>query len=76
MKIYETDGVICAKGNDVEIPTKVVDVDDVVNEVETMLSKQPFYDWYNTDYEKFISGDEDAKSKEEILEDIKKLLNL
>ena len=53
----------------------VISVDKLAEKIYNGISKQPFYDWYNEDgdFEKFIQGAEDAKSKEEILEDIKKL---
>jgi len=53
----------------------VISVDKLAEKIYNGISKQPFYDWYNEDgdFEKFIQGTDDAKSKEEILEDIKKL---
>jgi uncharacterized membrane protein len=54
----------------------VIEQNDLAKKIENGLSRQTFYDWYNDDYEKFISGDENAKSEEEIIEDIKRLFNL
>ena len=53
----------------------VISVDKLAEKIYNGISKQPFYDWYNEDgdFEKFIQGAEDAKSKEEILEDINRL---
>ena len=31
IKVYETDGVIFCNGNEVEVPKKVVDVEDYIN---------------------------------------------
>lgn len=50
--------------------------DELARKIELALSRQPFYDWYNNDYEEFIQGTEEAKSREEIIEDIKKLFNI
>lgn len=50
--------------------------DELAKKIELALSRQPFFEWYNEDYEEFIQGTEEAKSKEEILEDIKKLFSL
>jgi len=51
---------------------------ELVEKIYDTLTRQPFYNWYceDGDFEKHIAGDEDAKSKEEILEDIKTLFKL
>ena len=40
------------------------------------LQRQKFADFYSGDFDKFISGDSEAKSKQEILEQIVKLFQL
>ena len=54
----------------------VISRQELANKIETMISKQTFFDWYNKDYEEFIEGMEDAKSKKKILEDILSMLNI
>lgn len=51
----------------------VISREKLLEKIEDALSRQTFYDWYNNDYEEFIQGMEEAKTKEEILEDIGKL---
>lgn len=53
----------------------VISEKELAEKIYLGISRQPFYDWYceNGDFEKHIQGDENAKSKEEILEDIRKL---
>ena len=41
------------------------------------LQRQKFADWYNTgDFDKWLSGDDGAKTDAEIKEDIDRLFNL
>lgn len=44
---------------------------DVVYE---MLTKQAFSDWYEKDFVDHLQGEDDAKSKKEILADLKKMI--
>lgn len=41
--------------------------------IDGILSSQRFADWYENDYQDYIEGAEDAKSVEEIQEDISRL---
>lgn len=52
--------------------------EEIAETIYNTLTKQSFYDWYceDGDFEKYIAGDEDAKSKEQILEDVKTLFKL
>ncbi|MDD5649665.1 MAG: hypothetical protein PHF86_04495 [Candidatus Nanoarchaeia archaeon] len=40
-----------------------------------MLSGHEFEKWYEKDFMDYISGEENAKTEEQILEDIKQLLS-
>ena len=48
----------------------------VAGEVLSGLERQAFADWYETDFIDYVEGAEDARSKEEILEDIKRIFRI
>lgn len=49
----------------------------IANQIHSAISTKTFFDWYNSgDWDKFISGDENAPSYFEIIEQIKKLFKL
>lgn len=47
---------------------------DQLEQVYDMLFGASFEQWYQDDFEAHVCGDEDCKTKEEILEDLKHLL--
>lgn len=48
--------------------------DDIARAIYNTLSRQKFADWYQSgDFDAHISGADSCKSREAILEDIKKL---
>ena len=51
-----------------------MDENQVAEQVLEMLSGSKFERWYETTYTDFIEGADNAKSKEEIIEDVKRLL--
>lgn len=46
----------------------------IEEKIYAMLMDQTFMEWYDNDFNDHIEGDAEAKSKKELLEDIKKLL--
>lgn len=47
---------------------------ETINKIYDMLSSQRFFDWYGSTFEDHITGEEDAKSTEEIKDDIRRML--
>ena len=50
--------------------------DCIAKTINNGLMSQDFVDWYEHDYQAFVNCDYGAKSKEEILEDIKQIFDL
>lgn len=50
--------------------------DNKVQSIFDTLTTQRFYDWYMGKFDDWISGEENAPTKEEILKDIKQLFHV
>lgn len=52
-------------------------MNELAEQIYIGLTKQSFADWYNSqEFDAHISGDEGAKTKEEILKDIQRIFRL
>lgn len=47
--------------------------EDALKSILNKIESQSFKDWYDNDFTDYIQGDEDGKTREEILEDLKSL---
>ena len=47
---------------------------DILKKVLRVLETQGFSNWYNNEFEDYISGEDDAKTQEEILDDLANLM--
>jgi hypothetical protein len=54
--------------------SEAVMTNDILKKVLRVLETQGFSNWYNNEFEDYISGEDDAKTQEEILDDLAKLM--
>lgn len=54
--------------------SEAVMTNDILKKVLRVLETQGFSNWYNNEFEDYISGEDDAKTQEEILDDLANLM--
>lgn len=45
-------------------------------QIRDALESQRFFDWYTKDFDSYLVGDTNCKTKEQILEDIRRIFRL